>query len=107
MAIQVNPNRMELLKLRKKQAVARRGHKLLKDKLEGLLRDFMRIVRAQTSKLTFDYHPVFHQDNYSRDFWAPGYLVIISTHFHTPDMVQEFIRTTRQHQGILLHRRRS
>ena len=45
MAIQVNPNRMELLKLRKKQAVARRGHKLLKDKLEGLLRDFMRVVR--------------------------------------------------------------
>ena len=45
MAIQVNPNRMELLKLRRKQAVARRGHKLLKDKLEGLLRDFMRIVR--------------------------------------------------------------
>jgi V/A-type H+/Na+-transporting ATPase subunit D len=44
-AVQVNPNRMELLKLRRKQVVARRGHKLLKDKLEGLLRDFLRIVR--------------------------------------------------------------
>lgn len=45
MAIQVNPNRMELLRLKRKQQVAVRGHKLLKDKLEGLLRDFMQIVR--------------------------------------------------------------
>ena len=45
MAIQVNPNRMELLRLKRKQLVAVRGHKLLKDKLEGLLRDFMQIVR--------------------------------------------------------------
>ena len=45
MPVQVNPNRMELLRLKRKQLVARRGHKLLKDKLEGLLRDFMRIVR--------------------------------------------------------------
>ena len=49
MAITVNPNRMELLQLRRKQQVARRGHKLLKDKLEGLLRDFMRIVREYRS----------------------------------------------------------
>ena len=45
MAIRVNPNRMELLQLKKKQQVAKRGHKLLKDKLEGLLKDFMRIVK--------------------------------------------------------------
>ncbi len=45
MAIRVNPNRMELLGLKKKNLVAVRGHKLLKDKLEGLLRDFMQIVR--------------------------------------------------------------
>src|SRR4030042_557567 len=45
MPVQVNPNRMELLQLKRKQLVARRGHKLLKDKLEGLLRDFLRIVR--------------------------------------------------------------
>jgi V/A-type H+-transporting ATPase subunit D len=44
MAIQVNPNRMELLRLKKRQQIAVRGHSLLKDKLEGLLRDFMGIV---------------------------------------------------------------
>ena len=44
--ISVSPNRMELLRLKRKQQVARRGHKLLKDKLEGLLKDFTEIVRA-------------------------------------------------------------
>ena len=45
MAFAVSPNRMELLRLKKKQVVAQRGHKLLKDKLEGLLQDFIEIVR--------------------------------------------------------------
>ena len=34
---------MELLKLRKRLVVARRGHKLLKDKLDGLTKEFMRV----------------------------------------------------------------
>jgi V/A-type H+-transporting ATPase subunit D len=41
----VSPNRMELLRLKKKQLFAKRGHKLLKDKLEGLLKDFITIVK--------------------------------------------------------------
>ncbi len=45
MSIQVNPNRMELLQLKRKQQLAVRGHKLLKDKLEGLLKDFMQIIK--------------------------------------------------------------
>jgi V/A-type H+/Na+-transporting ATPase subunit D len=40
-----NPNRMELLKLKKRQVFAIRGHKLLKDKQESLMQDFMRILR--------------------------------------------------------------
>ena len=35
----VNPNRMELFRLRKRLVLAQRGHKLLKDKLEGLVRE--------------------------------------------------------------------
>ena len=35
---------MSLLKLRKRLIMARRGHKLLKDKLEGLLQTFMPLV---------------------------------------------------------------
>ncbi|MDI6873151.1 V-type ATP synthase subunit D [Candidatus Solincola sp.] len=43
--IQVNPNRMELLKLRKRAAIAERGHKLLKDKLDELMKQFLALVQ--------------------------------------------------------------
>lgn len=39
--MRVSPNRMELLKLRRRAETARRGHKLLKDKLDELLKEFM------------------------------------------------------------------
>ncbi|MBM4271843.1 MAG: V-type ATP synthase subunit D [Deltaproteobacteria bacterium] len=41
----INPTRMELLRLRKRLVVARRGHKLLKDKLDGLIKEFMEIAK--------------------------------------------------------------
>ncbi len=44
MQIKTNPTRMALLKLRKRLVMARRGHKLLKDKLEGLIQIFMPMV---------------------------------------------------------------
>lgn len=44
MRIRVNPTRMAMLKLRKQLVTARRGHKLMKDKLEGLVRVFMDLV---------------------------------------------------------------
>ncbi len=44
MILRVNPNRMELLKLRRRLVLARRGHKLLKDKQEELMRQFMALV---------------------------------------------------------------
>lgn len=44
MRLAVNPTRMELLRLRKRLAVARRGHKLLKDKLDGLMKEFLNVA---------------------------------------------------------------
>ncbi|MDO8136090.1 MAG: V-type ATP synthase subunit D [Candidatus Brocadiales bacterium] len=43
MRLKVNPNRMELLRLRRRYALALRGHKMLKDKLDGLVKEFLHI----------------------------------------------------------------
>ncbi len=44
--INVNPNRMELSRLKKRLAVAQRGHKLLKDKQDALIKAFLERARA-------------------------------------------------------------
>ncbi|MDR1101556.1 MAG: V-type ATP synthase subunit D [Clostridiales bacterium] len=43
--LNVNPTRMELTRLKKRYNVARRGHRLLKDKRDGLMKNFLEIVR--------------------------------------------------------------
>ena len=40
----VNPNRMELLNLKRELAIARRGHKMLKDKRDELMRRFLTYI---------------------------------------------------------------
>ncbi|MBQ9993431.1 MAG: V-type ATP synthase subunit D, partial [Clostridia bacterium] len=43
--LNVNPTRMELTKLKKRLTTARRGHKLLKDKRDELMRRFLDLIR--------------------------------------------------------------
>ena len=43
--LNVNPTRMELSKLKKRLSVANRGHKLLKDKQDELMRQFITLVK--------------------------------------------------------------
>ncbi len=45
MKIKANPNRMVLLRLKRRLNIARRGHKLLKDKLEGMMKDFIKTAK--------------------------------------------------------------
>jgi V/A-type H+-transporting ATPase subunit D len=43
--LRVNPTRMELTKLKKRLKTAARGHKLLKDKRDEMVRQFMLLIR--------------------------------------------------------------
>ncbi|NLJ70367.1 MAG: V-type ATP synthase subunit D [Clostridiaceae bacterium] len=60
--MRVNPNRMELMRLRGQLNVARRGHKLLKDKRDELMRQFISLVkrnqqlRLEVEKLLREYN---------------------------------------------------
>lgn len=59
--LRVNPTRMELKNLKNKLATARRGHKLLKDKCDELMRRFLDIVRedkAMRQKVEDELEPV-------------------------------------------------
>ena len=47
--IRVNPTRMELTRLKKRLAVAKRGHKLLKDKRDEMVRQFMLLIKKNKS----------------------------------------------------------
>ncbi|MEG1773872.1 MAG: V-type ATP synthase subunit D, partial [Oscillospiraceae bacterium] len=51
--LNVNPTRMELTRLKKRLSTATRGHKLLKDKRDELMKQFLDTVR-ENQKLRLD-----------------------------------------------------
>lgn len=57
---QIKPNRMELLKLRKRLKIAKRGHKLLKDKQDKLIQELMALTKEER-KLRAETEDAFKQ----------------------------------------------
>ena len=55
MKLDIPPTRMQLLRLKKRGAIARRGHKLLKDKQDELMRNILELVnRIRDARLKLE-----------------------------------------------------
>jgi REP element-mobilizing transposase RayT len=65
----------------------------------------MRIMRQQTSDRIFAEFPRLKRENPSGDFWAPGYLIMGGLQPHPQQLVKDYIKQTRQRQGISQPRR--
>lgn len=57
------------------------------------------MIREETSKGILGAFRQFRGDGHN-DFWAPGYLVLVGTEPHPANIIQEFIKLTRQQQGL-------
>ena len=62
---QVNPTRMELTRQKKKLVTAIKGHKLLKDKRDELVRQFMAMIRENMRCVSGSRIEKCHERGYS------------------------------------------
>jgi V/A-type H+-transporting ATPase subunit D len=88
--LNVNPNRMELTKLKARIATAKRGHKLLKDKQDELMRQFIDLVRLN-NKLRKEVEAEL-MDAY-KDFVLVGATI-------SPEFLEESVMFPREEIGL-------
>jgi REP element-mobilizing transposase RayT len=60
----------------------------------------MRILRQHSSEHIFADFPTLGRENPSGDFWAPGYLIMSSLQPPPAQIIKDFIKKTRRHQGV-------
>jgi REP element-mobilizing transposase RayT len=58
------------------------------------------MIRDETSKGILAAFRQFRAAEGFSDFWAPGYLVLVGDEPHPASIIQEFIKLTRQQQGL-------
>jgi REP element-mobilizing transposase RayT len=61
---------------------------------------FMQQIRYELSKMILSHFGRIKRENLSKDFWAPGYLVVLGTRPHPEEMIRQYIRLTRRQQGL-------
>ena len=88
--LNVNPTRMELTRLKKRLATATRGHKLLKDKRDELMKQFLDIVR--TSEELRQKVEQALMESYA-GFQAAGAVM-------SPEMLEQTFLSPKQSEGI-------
>lgn len=83
MLLKVNPNRMELLRLRRRLGLAKRGHKLLKDKQDDLVKrllDLIKEIREERRQLRDILTKAYNNLLVTRgSLWYPQWLEIFSS----------------------------
>jgi len=62
--------------------------------------NLIQLTRRQTSERVFEHLPQMKHENPSGDFWAPGYLIMAGVQPQPALLVQDYIKRTRQQQGI-------
>ena len=84
MATNVNPTRMELTRLKNRLATAVRGHKLLKDKRDEMVRQFMIYIRRNNDlRQKMEEHLLGVSKNFSKARAEMGYLSMSEALFYT------------------------
>ncbi|HHV72751.1 MAG TPA: V-type ATP synthase subunit D [Clostridia bacterium] len=79
--LNVNPNRMELSKLKGRLAIATRGHKLLKDKQDELMRRFIELIK-KNKKL---------REEVEKDLIASFKEFLMASAVMSPEMLEEAV----------------
>lgn len=61
---------------------------------------FMQQIRFDLSSMIFSNFGRVKKENLSKDFWAPGFLVVLGTRPHPEEMIRQYILLSRRQQGL-------
>ena len=95
MRLRVNPNRMELTKLKRRLVTAKRGHKLLKDKQDELMRRFVDLVRLNNRL----------RKEVEEELMAAYKNFVLASAISTPEMLEEAVMFPKERVSIEVTKR--
>lgn len=88
--LNVNPTRMELTKLKARLATASRGHKLLKDKQDELMRRFIEMIRRNKTL----------RENVEQELIEVFKEFLVSSAIMSPEFLEEAVATPKEEISV-------